>query len=1175
MEPTLFKFVWRFSRLQQLAALGLALALFPLQYLALEIPKVIINDAIGVTGAAGSDADARTAELLWLCGAFLVVVVAAGLMKMAMNLYKGRIGERLIRRLRFTLIDRMIHFPLPEFRRTSQGEVVSMVTSEVEPLGGVMSEVVAQPVFLAGQMLTILAFLFFQSVWLGLASIAFIPLQAYLIPLLQRQVNKLQRERIGEVRRLSQELGDTFAAVEDLRANNGVRRREAAFSNRLGRIFNIRLRIYRKKYFMKFLNNFINQITPLLYFSIGGWLVIRGELTVGALVAALAAYKDLANPWKELLAYVNQLQEMNTRYLAVMERFSPAGLAATPTEARAAAAERDELAGAARRAQAWAARTSAAFTRAGDRIGRAGKDIAHRLSAAAALGLEGRGAEAVRTLRRAAPADGAADVAPAPEAPASTASTHIAHDQPAIPKTTAISPAPHLNGTIRLENVALGAVGDSAVLQGVSAEFPAGGTIAVTGGDAMVRAALAQALARMTPLENGSIHIGDLALADAPASAATARIGYIASEPKLFEATIWDNIRSSFAAEPAAPDCAARQSDRSAERCEQEAAATGNSLDAFEGRWHNPALETPHDDDSLRAAWIEMIDRFGYENAVARRGLEIPLDPQANPELAQQIVALRPRIAAQLRAEGLGDAARRFDPKGFNPGLTIVENLVFGAKRPALAMSEHIDRRLLACAERLGLSAQLQEVARDFLTVLTRAFRGVAPDHRLFARLGGVSAELLTRLERLDYKLNRCGPAPKLSNDDLVLLQELLFRTTPEQIGARLPKAFRNRILAERHANGPRLLEEMSDLFAPIAPDAYIAPLSPLENALYGHLPLRSSTETQRVREIVLEVAEAEGLGGALTHHAGAAPVGANGADLTPRMRERIALGRALIKRPDIVIFEDALRSHSAEERSKLLRETRAMLPDATLIILDEEAPDAGGYDASFEISNETLRRIDVDAESSEPQPIDARAALAAPAAIRLERQDIEDATGSEELTKRIRILARSQMFRGLARAQLRLLGFASEFVEAQAGEKIFAHGDMPDGAYILDSGLAELRWPEGDGPTEAVTLVEPGRVIGDLSVLRAEPRTLDFVAVTDVRGLKIGAEEFMDVIRSDRDAAMHMLMAISGNLMRASQRLRATRLENEELREDAATRDGVLGGGALLGAEVATRPIR
>ncbi|MEY8842022.1 cyclic nucleotide-binding domain-containing protein, partial [Cribrihabitans sp. XS_ASV171] len=65
------------------------------------------------------------------------------------------------------------------------------------------------------------------------------------------------------------------------------------------------------------------QMTPFLFYSVGGYLVIQGQVTVGALVAALAAYKDLSSPWKELLDYYNQVQDMSLRWQIVTERFAP------------------------------------------------------------------------------------------------------------------------------------------------------------------------------------------------------------------------------------------------------------------------------------------------------------------------------------------------------------------------------------------------------------------------------------------------------------------------------------------------------------------------------------------------------------------------------------------------------------------------------------------------------------------------------------------------------------------------------------------------------------------------------------------------------------------------------------------------------------------------------------
>ncbi len=178
IERSLFSFIWKYSKRDQLILLLVTLTLFPLLYLTLELPKRIINDAIGASServeVLGYDIG-QVSFLMVLCGLFLVSVLLHGIMKMRINTMKGVLSERLLRRLRYTLIERILRFPAPYFERTSQGELVSMVTSEAEPMGGLMGDAVAQPVLQAGQMLTILAFLFLQSVAFGLAACALIP----------------------------------------------------------------------------------------------------------------------------------------------------------------------------------------------------------------------------------------------------------------------------------------------------------------------------------------------------------------------------------------------------------------------------------------------------------------------------------------------------------------------------------------------------------------------------------------------------------------------------------------------------------------------------------------------------------------------------------------------------------------------------------------------------------------------------------------------------------------------------------------------------------------------------------------------------------------------------------------------------------------------------------------
>jgi ABC-type multidrug transport system fused ATPase/permease subunit len=309
----------------------LTACLFPLLYLTLELPKRIINDAISSDQSfiyvewLDREFDQVT-FLMLLCGAFLISVLGHGLTKMRINTLKGILSERMLRRFRFQLISRIMRFPQPYLKRTSQGEMVSMITSEAEPMGGMMGDAISLPVLQAGQMITILAFLFLQSFWFGLAACALIPLQAWLLPKLQREINLYNKERIKEVRHLAAEIGETASGAPTLRSNVGWRHRLLIITRRLGTLFDIRLTIYKKKFFMKFLNNFINQLTPLFFYSIGGYLAIKGQVSVGALVAALAAYKDLSSPWKELLNYYNRVQDLSLRWHLIIDRFNPQGM---------------------------------------------------------------------------------------------------------------------------------------------------------------------------------------------------------------------------------------------------------------------------------------------------------------------------------------------------------------------------------------------------------------------------------------------------------------------------------------------------------------------------------------------------------------------------------------------------------------------------------------------------------------------------------------------------------------------------------------------------------------------------------------------------------------------------------------------------------------------------------
>ena len=111
----------------------------------------------------------------------------------------------------------------------------------------------------------------------GLAAIALYPPQAWLIPKLQRKINQQAKRRIQTTREFSDRIGDVIGGATEVRANDTMRYELADASSRLGTIYGIRVDIYKRKFFVKFLNNFLAQVTPFFFYAIGGYFVIEAR----------------------------------------------------------------------------------------------------------------------------------------------------------------------------------------------------------------------------------------------------------------------------------------------------------------------------------------------------------------------------------------------------------------------------------------------------------------------------------------------------------------------------------------------------------------------------------------------------------------------------------------------------------------------------------------------------------------------------------------------------------------------------------------------------------------------------------------------------------------------------------------------------------------------------------
>ena len=936
MERTLFAFIWKFSSASSCSCWRMTLFTFPFLYATLELPKRIINDAIGAEGAVVDVWGYEFTQiqfLMALCFGYLGCGAGAhGLLKMRLNTMKGVLAERMLRRFRYTLINRMMRFPRSYFQNTSQGELVSMVTSEAEPMGGLMGDFVAQPVFQAGQMLVIVFFLFAQSVWFGLAGIALIPLQAWLIPMLQRQINLLNKARIKEVRHFAAEIGETAAGITDLRTNGGWRYRLAGFTDRLGRLFDIRFRIYQKKFFMKFLNNFITQLTPFFFYAVGGYLAIKGEITVGALVAALAAYKDLSSPWKELLAYYNQTQDMSLRWEIVTERFAPDHMIA-----------QDKFDG-------------------------------------------------------------------EPEA------------------------IPHLRGDIELSNVWVRDYGGENILCDINLSIPAGSHVALEVASQQERTALSELLTREINPSRGHITVAGHDLAGLHQAVVAARIGYASAQPYLFQGTIGDNLLMPLKTSPKTMLWDPKKKDRAT----IEAQRSGNSADSTRAEWLDPALAELDTAEEVNRFWYEVTSALGTADAIFERMLQSRMDPAKHPGLAARIVALRAAVHARLKERGLDAVVNQFDPDTFNPSVPLGGNLMFAAPKQDISQEGLVaEKGFLAMVVDQGLAAPGIAISQTVVETLHQTFGRDGTDHPLFTELG-IDEALYERLVDIAARRREQGDAA-LDHDEFALLLTVPFAFTAEQIGPAFPDSFKQEILRIRKTKGPMMRDLASEMFVPIEPQNYLPRLTVLENLLYGRISGIAGIQGDLVQDAVAELLDEHDLKQEISVNLFDAQTAIGGANLPVAFQQRAAVGRAAIKRPDVLVLNQAFSGQSAEDQAQIRNRLSALLPQTTQIYINDSFAKAADFDLHVKISNGRIGGV-AHLEGSEDEP-----------------------GASDDLRRKLRIIGRNELFGSLDPRNRRLLAFAAQWYTAKAGQRIFRADDRADAVYLCLSGLGRAG-PPGRG---------------------------------------------------------------------------------------------------------------
>jgi putative ABC transport system ATP-binding protein len=850
MDPSIFKYIWRYSRQSQMVVLALVLASLPFYFLMLDLPRAIVNGPIQGKGFDSPESTAsflnfslplpgflqdlsgvarwtlfegydlaREPYLLALSCSLLLLVAINGIFKLQINTLKGRMGERVLRRLRYQLFDRILRFPTTHVRKVRQAEVASMIKDEVEPLGGFIGDAFVQPAFLGGQAITALMFIMIQSFWLGLVAGVIVLIQTLIIPKLRRRILELGRQRQLVARHLAGRVGEVVEGALEIHAHDTSHYERAEITGRLGQIFRLRFEIYRRKFQVKFLNNTLAQVTPFIFYSVGGYFAIRGSMDIGQLVAALVAYKELPTPVKELIDWDQQRLDVQIKYESIITQFNPVGMIA-----------------------------------------------------------------------------------------------------PELQDPDRYEDAP-LTGLLAATRITLEDDAGVKLLDGISFAFDVRSHVAITGPVGGGQEYLGLVLARLIFPNTGKLTIGGRDMALLPEAVTGRRISYAGSDSILFARSVRENMLYGLMHRPLTAPVIPDEDPRREAMERSEIRRSGNSPFDLRADWIDYAAagaQGPFDIDNQIAAALDTV-MLGED--VYQMGLRGCINAGDHSLLAENILQARKVLLEMLHAPEYASLVEPFDPERYNHNATLSENLLFGTAVGSTFHTSNLiaNDYLQKVLDETGLAPELLRMGLSIAETMVELFTDIAPGHPFFDQFSFISSDDLPEYQDIVYRASKFDLARlPVSDQQRLAALTLDYSEARHRLGL-MDAALEQKVLTARHHFASALPATYQGAIEFYDPGKYNSAATLLDNILFGRVVYGQAEAQSRIGGLISEVVGQLNLRWEIFKVGLNFNVGSRGRFINPIQRQKLALAKAILKRPDLLVVSDAVSLLDTRSQQQIL----------------------------------------------------------------------------------------------------------------------------------------------------------------------------------------------------------------------------------------------------------------
>ncbi|MDT8446726.1 MAG: ABC transporter ATP-binding protein [bacterium] len=262
-----------------------------------------------IVDALGSGEVPSQSKFILVGLGIILVYFFKGLSFYGQNYLMNSMSQRMIRKLRGDMFERVLNLPVAFHNRSTTGDLLSRFTTDLSTLSEAVKTGISGPLRDLPQILILLGIMAYRSWQLFFLTLVLLPPAGFLIQKFGQQNKEVTDKRQSKFGELTSLLNETISGIRVVQAFGMEHYESRRFKAENHRLFRFFLQTVRINSYSFPILELIGGICGAAILTYGGYLIIHDEITGGDFASFIVAFFMMNEPIKKFNGFTLKIQE--------------------------------------------------------------------------------------------------------------------------------------------------------------------------------------------------------------------------------------------------------------------------------------------------------------------------------------------------------------------------------------------------------------------------------------------------------------------------------------------------------------------------------------------------------------------------------------------------------------------------------------------------------------------------------------------------------------------------------------------------------------------------------------------------------------------------------------------------------------------------------------------------